>query len=347
MHIEKMTMASRYLEAQLDTLASFGVCKQESLKLLNITIEDLSDKYARFDVSLLNPLYENAAQSLNDPEISLRTGFEFRVSTFEQTGNIYTVCDNIRQVVNMNKLYQRLAIYAGDVSLVCDEKIPECFLDFAPFYQDVEKNRHITNVIFAAYGTAFRWLNWGSGKGLKAVHLSQSPPTDQAIFDKVFDCPVTFNADHNRLEFFPKHLDLEFPTSNPIKRAQFESQLKYVMGKIAKEQNFLTKVKTNLTDLMNNGRVDFASLAAEMMMSEKQLRHSLKESGSSFRKELDAARIDVFKHSLKAGESYVRIAQKLCYNDQAAFSRAFKRWYGVAPSNWSNETPLIEKDMKE
>lgn len=347
MNIEKMTMASAYLEAQLDTLASFGFSKQDSLDLLNISADNLSDKYARFDVSLLNVLYNKAAQSLNDPEISLKTGFEFRVSTFEQTGNIYTVCDNIRQVVNMNTLYQRMAIYAGDVSLVYHKDVPECFLNFASFYEGVEDNRHITNVIFGAYGTAFRWLNWGSGKGLKAVHLRQSPPADLDIFAKVFDCPVTFKAPNNRLEFFPEHLDLEFPTRNPIKRAQFESQLNYVMGKIAKEQNFLTRVKTNLTELMNEGRVDFASLATAMDISEKQLRLTLKESKTNFRQELDAVRIEAFKHGVESGESYVSIAQKLCYNDQAAFSRAFKRWYGVAPSKWSNEIPLIEKDLKD
>jgi len=111
-------MASRYLDAQIATLDAHGFSKQNSLSVLGIQEKDLSDKYNRFDLSRLTPLYEAAAKALNDPHIDLRVGFEFRVSTFEQTGNIYTVCENIRQVVEMNRHYQPMAIYAGDVSLV-------------------------------------------------------------------------------------------------------------------------------------------------------------------------------------------------------------------------------------
>jgi len=340
--IKKMTMASRYLEAQIDTLASFGFSKEKSLEILGLSQKSLADKYARFDVNALSGLYKNAAIALDDPEISLRTGFQFRVSTFEQTGNIYTVCDNIRQVVQMNSLYQRMAIYAGDVSLVCDPDKTRCFLNFAPFYGENPENRHITNVIFGAYGTAFRWLNWGSGKGLKAVHLRQAARSDQAIYDKVFDCPVHFGTEYNRLEFFPEHLDLEFPTKNPAKRAQFESQLAYAMGKTAKNQSSLAAIRAKLIEQMSYGRVDFTGLAESLSMSEKDLRRLLKDLNSNFRSELDSARIEVFKHSIKENESFVRIAQKLCYNDQAAFSRAFKRWYGVAPGNWTSDTPLIK-----
>jgi len=340
--IKEMTMASRYLEAQIKTLTSFGLAAEDSLNALKISKNRLKDKYARFDVNILSTLYDNAATKLNDREISLRTGFQFRVSTFEKTGNIYTVCDNIRQVVQMNSLYQRMAIYAGEVSLICDKEEERCFLNFAPFYEDIPRNRHITNVIFGAYGTAFRWLNWGSGKGLKAIHLRQATPPDSAIFDKVFDCPVRFGAAYDRLEFFPEHLDLEFPTRNSAKRAQFESQLEYAMGRTAKKESFLATIRAKLIEQMSYGRVDFASLASAMSMSEKDLRAQLKDIGSNFRSELDSARIHVFKQSIGANESFVQIAQKLCYNDQAAFSRAFKRWYGVAPGNWTPETRLLK-----
>jgi AraC-like DNA-binding protein len=324
-------------------LASFGFAEQDSLNVLKISKNSLQDKYTRFSVNVLTALYKSAATALDDPEISLRTGFQFRVSTFEQTGNIYTVCDNIRQVVHMNSLYQRMAIYAGDVSLVCDEKNGKnCFLNFSSFYEDTPHNRHITNVIFGAYGTAFRWLNWGSGKGLKAVHLRQAEPENITLFDKVFDCPVNFGAAHNRLEFFPEHLDLEFPTRNPAKRAQFESQLKYAMGKTAKKESVLATIRVKLIEQMSLGRVDFASLADAMSLTEKDLRSQLKDVGSNFRSELDAARIEVFKQCIHRNESFVQIAQQLCYNDQAAFSRAFKRWYGVAPGNWTPETPLLK-----
>lgn len=334
-------MASRYLDAQIATLDAHGFSKQDSLSVLGIQEKDLSDKYNRFDLSRLTPLYEAAAKALNDPHIDLRVGFEFRVSTFEQTGNIYTVCENIRQVVEMNRRYQPMAIYAGDVSLVEDGS--GCYLNFVPFYDETKQGSIITNIVFGSYGTAFRWLNWGSGKGLKAVFLRQGKPEDINLFEHVFDCPIHFSSTHNRLEFFPEHLDLPFPTRDPIKLAKFKAQLDHVMRSERSQESFLNAVALSLRDQMENGQVNLSNLQIDLNLSENKARKAFTRAKTSFRAELDKARQLYFKSLVKEGESYAMIAQKLCYGDQAAFSRAFKRWYGCAPGDWTEEMPLLKK----
>jgi AraC-like DNA-binding protein len=338
--VENMTMASQYLEAQIKTLNSLGFATSKSLDVLEITDSQLADKYARFDVATLIPLYEAAARALSNPSISLETGFQFRVSTFQKTGNIYTVCDNIRQVVEMNRRYQRVAIYAGDVSLIEDKNPPRPYLNFEPFYSNLENSHHITNLIFGAYGSAFRWLNWGTGKGLKHIWLKQAPPESTGVYKEVFDCPVTFSAPYNRLEFFPEHIDLEFPTRNRVKRAQFEAQLDHVLKAASKSDSFLMAAQLILDKLLKEGRVNFSDFSAAIGMSEPKVRKSFKSAETNFRKQLELARIRNFKSLIAEGNNYAVIAQKLCYNDQAAFSRAFKRWYGVAPGDWTEDLPL-------
>ncbi len=337
--IEKMTMAALYLDAQIETLASFGFARDKSLKILGLSEQALSKKRARFPVEKLVPLYLTASTELADPNICLKTGFNFRVSTFQKTGNIYTVCDNIRQVVQMNRRYQRVAIYAGDVSMV--EHDERCFLHFDPFFEDSYENRAIINIIFGAYGTAFRWLNWGSGKGLKSVYLTQAEPEDTHFYNKVFDCPIIFGAPYNRLEFFPEHLDLALPTKDPLKRAQFEYKLDYVIGKHDAANSLVKALHLSIQGALEQGSVNFTTIANSMNMPEKKLRKLLKSSGTNFRKEVEVVRISRFRDLIKQDRSFANIAQSLAYNDQAAFSRAFKRWYGVAPGEWTEETPLL------
>ncbi len=340
-NIKQMTMASQYLDAQISTLEAHGFSRKESLKILGISSKSLDNKYSRFDILSLIPLYKSAADVLNEPLISLQVGFDFRVATFEKTGNIYTVCDNIRQVISMNAKYQRLAIYAGDVSLICDKENERCFLDFAPFMEPTDNCFHIINLIFGAYGTAFRWLNWGSGKGLKAVQLQQTAPHDCSYFEKVFDCPIKFEQKHNRLEFFPEHLDLPFPTRDPVKRAQYQAKLDHVMNNGASAENLIKALNLTILKDLQNGSTNFNTIANNMGISEKKLRTALAKAGTSFRRQVDYVRIEHFKTLVSEGQSFANIAQELCYNDQAAFSRAFKRWYGVAPGDWTKETPLL------
>lgn len=334
-------MASRYLSAQIETLESYGFPKAKSLSALAIKEKELTNKYNRFDILKLISLYDAASAALNDPHIALRVGFQFRVSTFEQTGNIYTVCDNIRQVVEMNSRYQHIAINAGDVNLI-DEK-GYSFLHFEPLYNDIEQGPSITNVVFGAYGTAFRWLNWGSGKGLKTVYLRQTEPEDKSLFQHVFDCPVHFEAPHNRLEFFPEHLDLPFPTRDPIKLAKFKAQLDHMMNSENSNQSFLDAVEISIRHQMENGQVNFQNLTRDLTLSDAKTRKAFARAKTNFRSELDNARQVYFRELITSGDSYATIAQKLSYGDQAAFSRAFKRWYGCAPGEWSQDMPLLKK----
>jgi AraC-like DNA-binding protein len=36
----------------------------------------------------------------------------------------------------------------------------------------------------------------------------------------------------------------------------------------------------------------------------------------------------------EAGKSFAQISMSLAYNDQPAMNRAFKRWFGMTPSQW-------------
>jgi len=49
---------------------------------------------------------------------------------------------------------------------------------------------------------------------------------------------------------------------------------------------------------------------------------------------LDAGRQRLCLEDMSKGQSLAEIAQGLGYNDQAAFTRAFRRWYGEPPSRY-------------
>ncbi|WP_337241675.1 AraC family transcriptional regulator, partial [Proteus faecis] len=61
----------------------------------------------------------------------------------------------------------------------------------------------------------------------------------------------------------------------------------------------------------------------------------MQEQGSSFRDELEQVRVEMAKNCLQAGDlSLADIASLLAYNDQSAFTNAFKRVTGVSPAKY-------------
>ena len=74
-------------------------------------------------------------------------------------------------------------------------------------------------------------------------------------------------------------------------------------------------------------------MAASFGMTERSLRRKLVNEGQPFRKLLDHVRRDLCTlYFLEDKRSLGEIALLLGYGELSAFTRAYKRWYNVAPS---------------
>ena len=85
---------------------------------------------------------------------------------------------------------------------------------------------------------------------------------------------------------------------------------------------------------MAAGQVSSSIVASRLELSERQFRETMKENDLKYSQLLESERQLLFQHLYDKGESFSVISHELCYNDQAAFNRAFKRWYGVSPSQY-------------
>jgi AraC-like DNA-binding protein len=79
-------------------------------------------------------------------------------------------------------------------------------------------------------------------------------------------------------------------------------------------------------------------IAAELSVHPRTLRRRLCEEGTSFRDLLNEARSAVAVDLLRnVGLTVEEVSKRLGYTEVSAFSHAFKRWYGVAPSAYSRQ----------
>jgi AraC-like DNA-binding protein len=82
-------------------------------------------------------------------------------------------------------------------------------------------------------------------------------------------------------------------------------------------------------------RVRLASIAAGLGLSPRTLQRKLQEAGASFQQVLDAARHALAQDYLRQrGLSLADIAFLLGYQEQSAFTHAFREWSGMNPGAW-------------
>ncbi|HVL79329.1 MAG TPA: AraC family transcriptional regulator [Sphingomicrobium sp.] len=102
----------------------------------------------------------------------------------------------------------------------------------------------------------------------------------------------------------------------------------------AQTRCFRNEVEQSIEPLLGAGEVGIDRVARELGMSRQTLYRRLKREGITFEEILDAKRRQLSVRYLKFDRLSVKsAAYRLGFSDPAAFSRAFKRWFGVSPSD--------------
>jgi AraC-like DNA-binding protein len=97
----------------------------------------------------------------------------------------------------------------------------------------------------------------------------------------------------------------------------------------------VAQVRAAVIRNLANDRVRLASIAAELGLSPRTLQRKLADAGATFQQVLDAARHALAQDYLRQrGLSLADIAFLLGYQEQSAFTHAFREWSGMNPGAW-------------
>jgi AraC-like DNA-binding protein len=104
----------------------------------------------------------------------------------------------------------------------------------------------------------------------------------------------------------------------------------------AGDDDLAVQVRSRLRLLLPEGRASATAIARALGLSERTLHRRLQASGSSFRRVLEAFREAEAERLLAAGHLPLgEVALRLGFSDQTAWNRAFRRWKGMSPTEWS------------
>lgn len=326
-----MTESLQYVCVQLDQLEGFGFPRTRALALLGLSEEAFNNPKARIEADRVEHMYREAASALSDPQIGIRVGYKFRVHDFGKTGSIYSHCNNLSEVLRLNSRYQCLTVDVGKPEYRVEDG-RHFFLYNR--YEDAKHMHHVMGAVFGAWATALRWLSWAAGHELKEAHLMPRAPDDISFYEEVVQCPIIFGMPRNHVEFHPESMSKPLITRNPEKLAQSKAILDKLLNLGDEAKNFETAVQASIQAALAEGSVNLPIVAKRMNMPDRQFRNKMTNLNLSFRDMLESERKQLFRQLHATNQSFASIAYALGYNDQAAFNRAFKRWYNTSPSKY-------------
>jgi AraC-like DNA-binding protein len=184
-----------------------------------------------------------------------------------------------------------------------------------------------------AFGTFLRIAQVLVGETFRpsTVALSYAPPAYGAKYDQTFRCPVLFGAKDSMFSCDANWAERAIATYDALTHRQV---LEFLQMKASQEHPTLDLIESIERIIRRDFRHApvFASVAAQLSVSNRTLRRRLAESGLSYQDILDAARRRRALTLLaNASLSMDEIAFEVGFSDARNFRRAFKRWTGTAP----------------
>jgi AraC-like DNA-binding protein len=169
----------------------------------------------------------------------------------------------------------------------------------------------------------------------RGVYLRRPrPQRDAAHFDHFFGTPVTFGSDTNRLVFNPADMQVELPAAN-AELARNNDEV--VVGLLARmdREDVIARLRALFVELLPSGECSKATAAARLNMSERSLQARLGARGTTYRALLNETRQKLAEQYMRQGyHSVSEVTYLLGFADVSSFSRAFRTWTGLSPSEY-------------
>ncbi len=177
------------------------------------------------------------------------------------------------------------------------------------------------------------------------VALRRPRPSDPTPFSEFFRAPLRFGADRNELSFSLAVATRPLPLANNHMALQADNMMQAFLARLD-ESSWADRVRGILAKSLPDGLPKRDEVARRLGVSDRALGRKLAEEGMGFRRLGEEVRLELACGYLENNTvSVTEIAFLLGFSDSSAFSRAFKRWKGLAPrtyaarTDWPNRSP--------
>lgn len=309
-----------------------GCDRTSLLASVQLNNAQLTDMDARIELTRYLALIEAAKAACDDPALALRWAEEVGMAEVSIVGLIMEASATMGDAFRQMQRYGRLAMEIDTP-------------DQSPRYELAQRGGELLLVerpmpwgdIPALTEGAFARLTCGPRRFLKQSHVlgvqfAYDAPAHKDEYERVFQCPVRFNADVSAMILHPDIMDWRV--------AQFP---RYAFGILAaKADSLLTEldatrtvrgqVETALLPVLHEGEINADRIASQLNVSRQTLFRRLQLEGTTFREVLRDLRLKLAIRYLRGQKISVNeTAYLVGFSDPAAFSRAFKRWTGKSP----------------
>lgn len=317
--------------ALLAELRDQGIAADAVLKGTGLTERQFADPQGRMSHTQKIAIYRNAQRLSNTPELGLRAGGRQRLSDFSVYGYALVSSPTFADAVALGVRHIKLAgpvlekrfrvegdtaIFEGLDVLALGELLP-----LVSEYWFASVHKLITCVLEAPLPS-------------RLLMLPYARPAHAAAYERVFGCPVRFEAGRMEWHFDAAVLGVSLPNANPITAEMCAQMCERLLHGLPDESDLERSIRTACF----NSCGDFPTLdqmATRLGLSARTLQRRLTELGRHYQEIVDEVRTSLAIEFLtQTTLSVDEVSQRVGFSEASNFRKAFRKWTGKAPSEY-------------
>lgn len=326
-------MLTSWTRALLQTLEARRIDALALAEAAGIPLDVLNDPEERVPQEASSRLWRAAVEATGDAALGLDVSRYVRATTFHGLGQAFLASpcleDALRRTARLSKLVYDTALAT---TALTDEGVIFT-ITWGPGAV-VPEPEGVDAIVAAIVRSARFMLDRAVNPRLIRFERPPPPPEAHRRFEALFRCPLAYSKARTDLVYDLAVARREVPTAHLEVAQQSESAVAAYLARISTGST-VDRVRRLLAEQLPQGEPGVAAVARSLDMSARTLQRQLEEEGTTFRDVLNELRREMAQAYLRDGRhSIAEVTYLLGFSETAAFSRAFKRWTGIAPSRF-------------
>jgi AraC-like DNA-binding protein len=328
----ELTVAAGLARGLLALAVSKGADQARLLERAVIKPKDLTDQDSRIPFAKYVALTRAGCELANDPALALHYGEAIDLSEVSVVGLISRASETMLDAFVQLNRFGRLVV---EVDVGNADRFQMQRSNGELWVVDTRLNPNdfpeLTEATFARMVCGSR--QFGETPMLKALHVTHAAPAYYAEYERIFQVPVTFGSERNAMQLDEAWLNHRVALQPRYAFGILSEHAQALLKNLESTKSTRGRVESLLMPILHTGDVSMDTIAGKMGLSRQTLLRKLKAENTTYEKTLDDMRHTLAVHYLGGRKVSVNeTAYLVGFSEPAAFSRAFKRWTGKAPS---------------
>lgn len=273
----------------------------------------------------------NALQLEDKPGLGLRAGERYSLLTHGLVGVATMACPTVLDALQVLARYHPTRAQFVRQSMTLTEQEIIIYLDMQVELDAV--GQFLLEALLVSNVSTLRFLMGDRVKQME-VELVCPEPSYRALFADRVPGELHFNCPRNRFTLPRSVGELAVPTHDAQLQQWAVQQCEQQFRRLEQNATFTSRVLTILRQAPGRS-LSQDQVAFMLNVSPRTLLRRLRDEGVTYKALVDQEQQRLARYYLEHTHSTIEtIAEQLGYHDQSSFRRAFKRWFGLLPSEY-------------